>query len=170
MHFFLVWAYTLLVASCVVSVSISCSGCHYWPTNSAIPPPNQYSHNTSAGIPLLLVLLYDHSLRRGIIILLYTNLSLSSVWADFYNALVPLYSCFPTLIYVNSNSNYRQTTCMQAHLPSSNIRIEGTLLGALQGRSKKNKSQQVLVSNRQSAYWTISGHSTSLHTGLSLDM
>ena len=48
---------------------------------------------------------------------------------------MPLYSCFPTLIYVNSNSNYRQT--MQAHLPPSNIRIEGTLLGALQGSSEK---------------------------------
>ena len=48
---------------------------------------------------------------------------------------MPVYSCFPTHTYVDSNSNYRQT--MQAHLPSSNICTEGTLLGALQGSSEK---------------------------------
>ena len=42
--------------------------------------------------------------------------------------------------YVNSNSNYRQT--MQAHLPPSNIHIEGTLLGALQGSSEKISSSK----------------------------
>ena len=49
-------------------------------------------------------------------------------------------SCFPTLIYVNSNSNYQQT--MQDHLPPSNIRIEGTLLGVLQGSSEKISSSK----------------------------
>ena len=68
---------------------------------------------------------------------------------------MPLYSCFPTLIYVNSNSNYRQT--MQAHLPPSNICIEGTLLGALQGSSEKiSPSKSSCPIDR-------------VHTGLSLD-